>query len=315
MTGDGRCDWRDCIGEYKLYNLVRSMNVLVLVLCAVNIVARIVVAAFRAVLAGVYDEAAAACDAAGSDSPSSTRIFERIKTAHLERTSTAVTVSRVLEAIIVMFMAGGFLLFFPACIVMFRRVERRLDTFIQEMNLRSDVGTVFLPFEFSPAAADGSKTLDRTQIEMSVVEARSFLGRMKAAACTQRRRFMVCIFLVPMALVVQAMMAVIFVMRAFASILSPAAKSDCVTCGECQNVSFLVKVWYDKSPELFPLVSSLCSTLPLVFSLWLMTTKEDRELMLHPYRFLLDAIALNPVASEEKVRLKAERMRMGIELR
>jgi hypothetical protein len=194
-------------------------------------------------------------------------------------------------------------------------VERRLDAIIQGMSLRSDLGTVFLPFEFSPAAADGSKTLDRTQIEMSVVEARSFLGRMKAAARTQRRRFVLCIVLLPMAMVVQALTAVIIVMRAFANILSPAAKSDCATCGVCQNVSFLVKVWYDKSPEFFALVSSLCSTLPLMFSLWLMTTEEDRELLLHPERFLVDAIAPDPAAGEEKVRLKAERIRMGIELR
>ena len=95
------------------------------------------------------------------------RIYEKIK-AHLERTSTATTVSRVIEAIIGMIMAGGFLLFFPACIVMFRRVERRLKTIIQEMSLRSDVGSVFLPYEFS---APASRTVDRSQVEMQVVEA------------------------------------------------------------------------------------------------------------------------------------------------
>ena len=81
-------------------------------------------------------------------------------------------------------MASAFLLFFPACIVMFRRVERRLDAIIQEMNLRSDLGTVFLPYEFSPAAADGA----RSQVEMQVVEARAFLGRLKCAAAAQVRR-------------------------------------------------------------------------------------------------------------------------------
>jgi hypothetical protein len=66
---------------------------------------------------------------------------------------------------------------------MFSRVERRLDTIIQEMNLRSDVGTAFLPYEFS---APASRTLDRTQLEMPIVEARTFLGSMKAAAASQR---------------------------------------------------------------------------------------------------------------------------------
>jgi hypothetical protein len=72
-----------------------------------------------------------------------------------EKLNHVVGISLVLEAALLAFMAGGFLLFFPACIVMFRRVERRLKTIMQEMSLRSDVGTVFLPYEFSPAAADG----------------------------------------------------------------------------------------------------------------------------------------------------------------
>jgi hypothetical protein len=57
-------------------------------------------------------------------------------------------------------------------------MKSRLDSIKQEMNHRSDIGTVFLPQEFSPAAADG----EQIQLEMQVVEARAFLDRMKSAA-------------------------------------------------------------------------------------------------------------------------------------
>ena len=72
--------------------------------------------------------------------------------------------------------------------------------------------------------------------------------------------------------------------------------------------------WYLTTPEVLPLISSLCSTLPLVFALWLMTTPEDRALLLHPDRFSTDAIALQPTATEGEMRLRAERERMGINL-
>jgi hypothetical protein len=57
-----------------------------------------------------------------------------------------------------------------------------------------------------------------------------------------------------------------------------------------------------------------------MFSLWLMITKEDRELMLHPSQFMTDEIShrLQPGQSvderEIEAKLKAERIRMGIEL-
>ena len=74
--------------------------------------------------------------------------------------------------------------------------------------------------------------------------------------------------------------------------------------------------WYKGTPEFLPLVTSMTSTLPLMLSLWLMTTKEDRELMINPSRFRADLVSHQPDGSESlDARLKAERMRMGVELR
>ena len=75
-------------------------------------------------------------------------------------------------------------------------------------------------------------------------------------------------------------------------------------------------VWYQYTffPDGFPLLLSLSSTLPLVFSLWLMTTPEDRALLLHPHRFRSDRISLQPVQTEREEKLYAERLRLGINL-
>ena len=206
MTGVEKFDWRDCVGQYRLYYLVRSLHVLAMLLCGLSIVARVVAAAFGFEAAKLYDEAAAACNAEGTDTRSAAdrEIWNVAKSTSDGKTGEAVSASRVIEAAVLVLTAGAFLLFFPACIVMFRRVERRLDAIMQEMNHRSDLGTVFLPYEFSPAAADGA----RSQVEMQVVEARAFLGRLKSAAAEQGMRFFLCLLLVLAALVVRAAFAV-----------------------------------------------------------------------------------------------------------
>ena len=307
MTGVEKFDWRDCAGQYRLYYLVRSLHVLAMLLCGITIAARVVAAALAIEAAKFYDEAAAACNAEGTDTRSAAdqEIWKGAKSSADEKVNEYVSASQVIEAAVLVLTAGAFLLFFPACIVMFRRVERRLDAIIQEMNHRSDLGTVFLPYEFSPAAADGA----RSQVEMQVVEARAFLGRLKSAAAEQGMRFSLCLLLVQLALLVRSLQAVFE-----AYIVRTPINDDCDYCGSCQDVGHLMYLWYSHMPEIYILVFSACSTLPLMLSLWLMTTKEDRALMLNPGRFRTDTILLQPVEDETTARLNAERVRMGIQL-
>ena len=118
ITDDGKFDWRDCIGQYAMYKLVRLLNVATVMLCALNVVARIVAAGYLA-------------EAAASGEPLSLAKSSANK---------SIAASRALEAAVLVLMALGFLLFSPACIVMFRRVERKLDTIVREMSLRSHQG-------------------------------------------------------------------------------------------------------------------------------------------------------------------------------
>ena len=155
MTGVEKFDWRDCAGQYRLYYLVRSLHVLAMLLCGISIVARVVAAAFVFEAAKLYDEAAAACNAEGTDSRSAADRdnWKVVQSTADGKAGSALSASKIIEAAVLVLTAGAFLLFFPACIVMFRRVERRLNVIIQEMSLRSVHGTVILPYEFSPAAA------------------------------------------------------------------------------------------------------------------------------------------------------------------
>jgi hypothetical protein len=302
-------DWRDCVGQYALYYCVRSLNVFATLLCVLHAVSRFVAGAFSADRSRMWDQAAALTDAAGADTEASRRMYDSNDGSKFH---PAFAVALFFEAVILVVMAAAFVLFFPACIIMFRRVERRLLNVLREMHLRSDQGSAFLPFEFSPPAPDGSKT----QVELPIVEARQFLQAIKSSAAAQRRRFLFCLALVTSALVVLAAQAVGGIV--VASQVQQHQDTSCLDpCGPCQSTWTLVLNWIIHTPELLPLVYSLCSTLPLLFSFWLMTTEEDRKLLLNPSSFLTEEIMLRPAAaeSESEARLRAERIRMGINLK
>jgi hypothetical protein len=177
-----------------------------------------------------------------------------------------------------------------------------------EMDHRTDVGNAFLPVEFLPREADGSVT----QTEMPIVEVRRYLRDIEASAAVQRRRFALCLAFVIAALVALASVAVFTLSFSSNAIPNPL----CDECESCQTVEYLMMIWYNRTfvTEFYPLVISLSSALPMVFSLWLMTTPEDRALLWYPGRFLTKRIALLPVRSEREENLYAERLRLGINL-
>jgi hypothetical protein len=286
---------------------VRSLHVIAMLLCSLSIAARIVAAAFTAQVAAFYDDAAAATRPDGGETSALLDILEtRVKPA--ERIfSTTIAVSRIIESSVLLFVASGFLLFFPATIIMFCRVEQKMENLIQELWLRTDVGNAFLPFEFSPRAADGSEI----QMELPIADTRQYMQELKSSASAQRWRFSFCLGFVIIALVALTSNA-LFVAIAY---VGTARDPSCGRCDpSCQSVQYIMLTWYVFTPELFPLITSLSSTLPLVFALWMMTTPEDRELLLHPSRFLTQKISLNPVETSRQASLYSHRIRMGIDL-
>ena len=92
MTGVERFDWRDCVGQYRLYYLVRSTHLLATLLCVLIVVAWFVNVAYFAELAGLYDEASAE----GKDKLGAGMI-DKIK-ASLEKLNRVVGITLILEA-------------------------------------------------------------------------------------------------------------------------------------------------------------------------------------------------------------------------
>jgi hypothetical protein len=303
-----RFDCRDCVGQYALYYWVRSMHVIAMLLCSFNVVPFILAAGFGAEAAKIFDQLSEETDPKIADKLRNEVVIMEANYA------TSVAVGRIVEAAALVFVASGFLLFFPAIIVMFRRVERKMDGLLLEMCLRTDDGTAFLPFEFSPRAADGSET----QVEMPIVDARQYLRDIKTSATLQRWRFVFCLLFVTSALVCLSSNG-LFLAFAFMNQHPKQDASGCPTpqsqCNSlCQDVGQLMLTWYRFTPEVLPLVASFSSMLPLLFSLWLMTTPEDRDLLMHPSKFLSEQFSVQPGETARDASLRAERIRMGINL-
>jgi hypothetical protein len=298
-------DWRDCIGEYARYNMVRSMHVLAMLLCSLDILSRWVTAGGYVKRAGLYDEAAVSTSSSGAVTNATTAIMNKIDSGARE-VSIPQGVAQALEAAVMALEVAAFVLFFPTCIIMFRRVERRLDRILQEMSLRSDHGNVLLPFEFSPPSADGSPA----QTELPISDARQFLNSVKAAASRQRNKFLFCLFFVLVALICLSALSTF----TFAIAVQPFRGDNlsCGYCGPCRSIEYIVISWYRRVPELFLLVASMCSAPPFVFSLWLMTTPEDRKLLLQPHKFL--ASSRHSIEDESEAKLRSDTVRMGIVL-
>jgi hypothetical protein len=282
------------------------MHVIAMVLCSFNIAARIIAAGFMAEVARLYDDAAAATDFQGKETDASREIVRTSVAPNEQRFRTSIAAARVIESATLVFVASGFLLFFSASIVMFRRVERKMEALLQELHLRTNVGTAFLPFEFSPAAAQGSET----QKEMPIADARQYMRDLQSSAAAQRWRFVFCLVFVSIALLVLSSHALFVAVSSVGTARNP----SCDRCEQCQSFPYIMLQWIVFTPELFPLTASLSMMLPLIFSLWMMTTPEDRELLIHPSRFLADQLALNPVDSSRDRDQKAHRIRMGINL-
>jgi hypothetical protein len=297
-------DCRDCVGQYALYNAVRLMRRFSILLCALNIIVRVVLVGFRGEIARKLYEVAAACDANGEDTVESRAIFNQQLQRAMSMTDICLSVALVLEAATLVLIACGFCLFFPAIIVMFRRIQAMLDALLQQMALRSDLGTVLLPFEFADYESDGSPT----QLEMPIIEARAFLRRIKLAAAAQSRRFLLCLIIILVFTIVLSSDAVFF-----ASIVG-SSNTCSEICGACESAFIIMKQWYINTPEIFPVVSSFAMTFPMVLSLWLMTTTQDRELLISPGTRTADSLEHHSVESVSHAKMTKERVRMGIHL-
>ena len=125
-----------------------------------------------------------------------------------------------------------------------------------------------------------------------------------AAATAQRRQFVAACSIVLFTFILRASLNLLLV---YAFVNVPRS-FDCGICDPCQTDAHLIQTWIYHTPEFQTIVVTLSSPLPLVISLWLMMTKEERAQLLS--RTDPDEVSLN---TNERRTLRA-RQRMAIDL-
>ena len=181
--GVGACR---CIGEYALEKLHRAISKAVALASVAGVLAMVVAAVYYVKVAGVYDQAAAACDAQGNDTNSSIALNNDVNTL-INISDDAVAVQAVLEAIVLVVMCAAYTVFIPVCVSMFGRAERRLIRILGQIEYKLDHSVVLIPAQYNPQAARGAAA--GAEIRMRCDKAKELLKSTLAAATAQRRRF------------------------------------------------------------------------------------------------------------------------------
>ncbi len=272
--GVGACH---CIGEYALEKLHRAISKAVALVSAAGALALFVAAAYFVKSAVMLDQAAAACDAQGNATISS-RSLNKDANNLVVTAGDAIAVQAVLEAIVLVVMCFAYTVFIPVCVSIFSRTERRLIRILGQIEYKLDHSVVFLPAQYNPQSAHGA--VADTEIRMRCDEAKELLRSTLAEATAQRRRFVSACAIVLLTFFLRASFDLLY---AYAHVDS-SLNSDpvCGQCDPCQSDRWLIKLWLDYTPEFQVIVVALSSPLPLVVSLWLMMTKEDRMLLVFP---------------------------------
>ena len=240
--GQGRGE-RVSGGGLAMVPRVYRATAAVVVMCSVGgIVALDAAGAYYVQVAGLYDQAAAACDAQGSDTNSSLAIGSSTTTI-ISQAGTALSVQAVLEAIALLIISAAYIILVPLSVAMFRRAEH--------------VGAHALLSVPARASADNLMTH----------RAMSIVNESIQAAVDQRRRLVIACVSV---LVTFPARAAFDVLNAYIAFNDPLNLS-CGLCGPCQSDRFLIYVWLSFTPQLQPVVVALSSPLPLLVSIWIIT--------------------------------------------
>ena len=261
--GVGACH---CIGEYALEKLHRAISKAVALASVAGLLALVVAAVYQVKIAGVDDQAAAACDAQGNNTNSSIALSNDAINFFGSIAADAAAVQSVLEAIVLVVMCAAYTVFIPVCVSVFGRAERRLIRILGQIEYKLDHSEVLLPAQYNPQAAHGAAA--GAEIRMRCDKAKELLRSTLAEATAQRRRFVGACSIVLATFLLRASFDLLYAYSNVDNRYNPL----CGPCDPCQSDRRLIKIWLIYTPEFQPIVVALSSPLPLVVSLWLITS-------------------------------------------
>ena len=221
----------------------RVMAASVVVGSVVGMVALAVSGANWVQQAGLYDQAAAACDAAGNDTNSSLA-FYNAAIAITTKSRFYGSVQAGSEAITLLFVTLAYVVTVSWSVAIFRIAELVAARSLLYVDLED-------PRNMRPDEANASRIVAATK---------------QAAAENRRRLTAACVIV----LVTYPARAAFDLLQAYALSNGP-FNPACRLCDPCQSTPYLINNWLIFTPEFQPIVVAVSSPLPLTLSLWLLT--------------------------------------------
>ena len=213
--------------------------------CFVGMVSYFVAAAYAVRIADVANQAAGLCDSQGRDTNSSLAFIPLLERTISDK-HTAHASQSVCEALGLLLTAFAYAVLVALSVAIFRRVE--------------EVGTAAL------VAVDTGVSTSKS-LKISVDNAVN-------AAAEQRRRLTIACVVV---LITFPARAGFDLLQAYSS-FDAGYSAFCGPCGDCQTNQYVVRAWINYTPEFNSITVAVSSPLPLVLSLWLITTAHARAL-------------------------------------
>jgi hypothetical protein len=242
-----------CLGR-SLLMLFKWMAPAVLVCSLLGMVAFAASGAYNVQQAGIFDQAAAACDVQGRDTNSSLALFNDALTC-FTKAFKAASVQNSSEAVTLLLISLGYAVAVPLSVSIFRQAELVAANALLSAAART---------EFSGSSSASFNT--RTERAVTVVEDTIH------AAAEQRQRLVVACAIVLITFPARAAYDFILAYAVFNVSFNPA----CGICDTCQSTQYLILQWLNYTPEFQPIVVALSSPLPLTLSLWLITAAHAR---------------------------------------
>ena len=216
--------------------------------CVVGMVAFDVSGAYSVQQAQLSDQAAAACDAAGSDTNLSLAFNNAVQVS-ATKSNTAQSVQASSEALTLLLVSVAFLVVVSWCMALFRMMER-------------DAARALLSYN------NGGGNMRASEANA----ARIVGDTMQAAAQHRRRLTAACVIV----LLTFPARSAFDLLNAYANFNTP-TNPACGTCDPCQSTASLINSWLAETPEIQAVVVAVSSPLLLALSLWLLTKAIARS--------------------------------------
>jgi hypothetical protein len=247
-TQNSQVDEKEMSGVRRTWlpTVYRLMAGVVVVGSVVAMVADAVTGAYNVQAAGLYDEAADACDAAGKDTVSTKR-FHNAAIAIGTKARSAQFAQASSEALTLLLVSVAFVVIVSWSVALVRMMKRAAESALRSVN-------------------------DGVTMRASEANAARIVADAMQAATEHRRRLTAACVIVSVTFPVRAALDLL---QAYASFNDP-YNPVCGPCDPCQSTPILMHHWLLFTPEFQPIVVAMSSPLPITLSLWLLTKAQAR---------------------------------------